>query len=70
MNDKWTLDQIENAKYSSSFMGDRDEVCIKNESYVKIGKNKWQHLPTNPHVLGATYSDNKIYKMMHESADC
>ena len=65
--DKWTLDQIKNAKYSSSFMDDREEVCIKGKSYVKIGKDKWQYFSTNPHVIGGTCTDNDIYKMMHES---
>ena len=67
--DKWTLDQIKNAKYSSSFMNDKDELYIKGELYVKIGKDEWQHFPSQARALGATYSNKKIYDMMNESED-
>lgn len=65
--DKWTLDQIKNAKYKHR-LDDGDNVYIKGVEYVKIGKDKWQDQSLQAHSIGRIYTDKQIYDIMNESA--
>lgn len=64
-----SLQDIEDAIYSSSFMNDRDEIKIDGRDYVKIGKNKWQYMPSQAHAIGGIYTDKEIYDMASKTND-
>lgn len=63
MNESLSLEDIQNAKGSSSFMDDyRPIITIDGREYIKIGKNKWQIQHTQAHVIGGIINDHDMYE--------
>ena len=68
MYESISLKDIQNAKYAASFMKDRAEINIDGRTYAKIGKNKWEYIPMNPHAYGGEiYTDKQIYDEIRDS---
>jgi hypothetical protein len=57
---KPTLQKLQQAMHSSSMMGDRAWLHLDGQDYVKIGRDKWEHHPSNSHALGGTYSSQQM----------
>ena len=57
---KPTLQKLQQAMHSSSMMGDRAWLHVDGQDYVKIGRDKWEHHPSNSHALGGTYSSQQM----------
>lgn len=70
LDESISFEDIQNARYSSSFMNDRAWLTIDGLAYAKIGKNKWESQPTGEHELGSTYSDAQIYNKVKNSKEC
>lgn len=62
-----TLDDIINCNGSGSFMDDRSSIEIDNQEFVKLGKNKWQHIPNQEHALGGIHTDKEIYELARKT---
>ena len=48
-------------------MNDRADLTLDNQTYAKIGKNKWEHIPNNPHAWGSTYTDKEVYELVKKA---
>ena len=64
---KPTLQKLQQAMHSSSMMGDRAELHIDGQDYVKIGKDKWEHHPSNSRVLGGTFSSKQMMDIINKA---
>lgn len=60
-NERLSFQDIQRAKYSSSFMGDRSLLGIDGQEYYKIGKNKWELHSSQSHVISNSISDKEMY---------
>lgn len=69
-NESVSLQDIQDAKYASSFMKDRASINIDGRTYTKIGKNEWQHMPLQAHAIGGIFSDKEIYDKVKSSKKC
>lgn len=69
-NESVSLQDIQDAKYASSFMRDRASINIDGRTYTKIGKNEWQHLPPQQYAIGGIFSDKEIYDKVKSSKKC
>lgn len=57
---KPSLQKLQQAMYNESMMKDRAWLHLDGQDYVKIGRDKWEHRPSNSHVLGGTYSSQQM----------
>jgi len=64
---KPTLQKLQQAMHSGSMMGDRAELHIDGQDYVKIGKDKWEHHPSNSRVLGGTFSSKQMMDIINKA---
>lgn len=64
-----TLEDIVNQPYSSSADKDRGEILINSRRYVKVGENKWLHIPESERAFGGTYSDKQIFDKIRDSKE-
>jgi len=72
IDDEITLEEIQNAIFSSSFMKDRATIYVSdkedepNGSYDKIAKNKWHYSPNQEHAIGGNYSDKEMFDIINK----
>ena len=64
---KPSLQRLQQAMHSGSMMGDRAELHIDGQDYVKIGKDKWEHHPSNSRVLGGTFSSQQMMDIINKA---
>lgn len=64
---KPSLQKLQQAMHSGSMMGDRAELHIDGQDYVKIGKDKWEHHPSNSRVLGGTFSSQQMMEIINKA---
>lgn len=59
-----SLQDLQDAPYSDSFMNDRAELTIGGKRYVKLRKNKWEYQPEQERALGSFYTDEQMYDIL------
>ena len=57
---KPSLQKLQQAMHNESMMKDRAWLHLDGQDYVKIGRDKWEHHPSNSHALGGTYSSQQM----------
>ncbi len=63
-----TLDVLQNAVYSGSFMNDRAVLYLDdNGSFIKIKKDGWQYQSSNEHVLSGIISSKELWEKVQKA---
>lgn len=53
-------EDLKNAKHGARYGDDRAVVKIDGTRYVKIGEDKWEYQPNNPHAMTRIYPTERI----------
>ena len=66
--DDITLQTLQDAAYSGSFMNDRAWVYLDDSgAWVKIKKDGWQYQSNNQHVLGSTITTKELWEKIQKA---
>lgn len=64
---KVTLADLQNAKYSDDIMQDPATVHIGKQTFVKVGENKWEHVPYGSYSYpSGSFTDAEVMHKINE----